>query len=178
MRIRRILLVGRAITDVGPNDDQRRPRRFVTGRVDGVGQGRQIVTPVANILDVPAITAKPLPHVIRIRQGGIPFDTDMVIIIDKDQLAQPQMPGQRGGFVRRALHKVAVAAEHIGIMIHHRMTRPVERRGQVRLGHRHAHCVHHSLPQWPSGHLNPRREAIFRMPRRFAPPLPKILDVL
>ncbi len=94
MRICRILLVGRAVTDVGSNNDQRRPQRLVTRCDKGVGQRGQIIAPVANILNVPAITAKPLLHIVRIRKRRIPLNTDVIVIVDKNQLAQAQMASQ------------------------------------------------------------------------------------
>src|SRR3546814_12884500 len=55
---------------------------------------------------------------------------------------------------------------------------PVVPRGQLRLGHGHAHGVGEALTERPGGDFHARGVAALGMSRRLAAPLPEMLDVV
>ena len=88
------------------------------------------------------------------------------------------MSGQRGGFVRNALHEVAVAADDVRPVIDDRMARPVEHRREMRFGDRHAHGVRDALTQRAGRRLDAGDVAVLGVARRATPRPPEIADLL
>ena len=79
--------------------------------------------------------------------------------------------------MRYALHQVAIAAQHIGVVIDHRVPVAVVHRRQMLLRHGHSHRHAESLSQRPGRHLHARRLAALRMPRCLRSPLPELLQL-
>ncbi len=102
----------------------------------------------------------------------------MVVVVEIDQLAEPQVPGQRGGFRRDAFHQVAVADDAVSVMVDDLEAGAVVARRQMRLGHRHAHAVAEALAKRPGRHLDAGCEAALGVPGRDASPLAELLDLL
>ena len=113
MRVRRILLVRRAVADVAVDDDQRRPVVGLQERLVGAAEHRQIVG-IGDARDVPAVarhtsssTSSSNDHF-----AG-PFDRDAVVVVDPAEIRKLEMSGERCGFVADAFHHVAVAAQRV-----------------------------------------------------------------
>ena len=98
----------------------------------------------------------------------------MVVVVKINQLAQPQVSGQRRGFGGHSFHQVAVAHDGVGEVIHDGVARAVEIRSEETLRHGHANAVREALAERPGGGLDARRQAVFRMPRRAAAPLAEL----
>ena len=177
MRFRGVLLVWTAPADVSADNDQRRPLgdalRVRDRRIDRV----EIVA-VGDVLDMPAVGFEALRRVVREGEVGGPVDSDAIVVVESDQLAELQVTGERGGFVRDALHQVAVGRQKVRVVIDDRVPRPVEQRRQLRLGDRHADGVARALPERSCRCFDARRDAVLGVARRAAAPLPELLDVL
>ena len=177
MRFRGVLLVWTAPADVSADNDQRRPLgdalRVRDRRIDRV----EIVA-VGDVLDMPAVGFEALRRVVREGEVGGPVDSDAIVVVESDQLAELQVTGERGGFVRDALHQVAVGRQKVRVVIDDRVPRPVEQRRQLRLGNRHADGVARALPERSCRCFDARRDAVLGVARRAAAPLPELLDVL
>ena len=63
--------------------------------------------------------------------------------------------GERSGFVRDAFHQVAVATEHVGVVIHDVVSGPVVDGGEMGLGDGHAYAHGKTLAQRAGGHFHP-----------------------
>jgi hypothetical protein len=87
-------------------------------------------------------------------QRGRPVDRDPVVVVDVDQTAQAEMPGQRRGLGADALHQIAIRADREHAMVDH--LRAVAQ-PQEALGQRHPNPVAESLPERPGGRLDARR---------------------
>ena len=103
---------------------------------------------------------------------------DRVAVVEHDQLAQPQVAGQRAGFGLHAFDHVAVAREHIGVVVDDLVAGPVVAHGQVGFGQRHADRIGDALAEWARGRLDPLGQMAFRVPRSQAAPLAEALDLL
>src|SRR2546430_17623805 len=119
----------------------------------------------------PRSTLFPYTTLFRSGEARVAVDRDVVVVVDPDQLAELQVPGERARLVGDALHQVAVGREEEGVVVHDRMARAVEQRGELRLGDRHPYRVADALPQGSRRGLDPRRHAVLGMPGRPAAPL-------
>ena len=67
--------------------------------------------------DVPAIGLEALRGVVGEPAFDLAVDRDAVVVVEADQLAQPERAGERAGLVRDALHQAAVAQEDVGAVV-------------------------------------------------------------
>ena len=79
---------------------------------------------------------------------------DAVVVPQQDQLAQPQVSGQRDHFLADAFLQAAVADEGIGVVVDQAVA---EAGVQIGLGHRHAERVGDALAERPGRHLDAAR---------------------
>ena len=173
-----VLLVGATKGDVRADDDEGRAIGDAPGRGERRVERAQVV-PVRHPRHVPAVGFEPLGGIVRERQVGGAVDGDAIIVVDPDQAVELQVAGERAGLVGGALHQVAVRGEEVRVMIDDGVApSPVELRGEVRPGERHADGVAHALAERPRSGLDAGRETVLRVARRAAAPLAKLLQVL
>ena len=171
-------LVGRAVADGGLDDDDRGPRRLGARGRDRPVDGLEVRVAALDLLHVPAVGREARADVLAEGERERPVERHVVGVVEVDELAEPQVPRERGRLGRDALHQVAVGDQRVGRVVDDRVPRPVEARRQVALGHRHADRVGRALPERAGGGLDARRVAELRVPRRLAAPLPEALQVL
>ncbi len=126
----------------------------------GVRQGpvdRFQVVAVRHALHVPAVRLEPLAALLGEGEVGCRGKGDAVVVIEADQLAEPQMAGERGRLRRHTLHQVAVAGDDIGEMVDDIEAGAVVAGRQMGLGDRHPDAVGETLAEGAGGHLDPRR---------------------
>jgi hypothetical protein len=75
------------------------------------------VVSVRHVPRVPAIGFKTAADILGEIDFGSSGERDVILIVEIDQLAQLQMPGQRCGLLADAFHQIAVAANRVGVMI-------------------------------------------------------------
>ncbi len=177
MHRRGALLVGRPEADDGLDANQGRTaigqHRVAQGRLDVVR-----IVPVHAADHAPAVALEAGRDVLGEPSAHLAVDGDAVVIIEADQLAQPQGAGQGGRFVGDALHQAAVAHHHPSAVIHHIEAKPIELRRQPRLRQRHAHGIGEALAQRPGGGLDAGALAVLRMPGGLGMQLAKGLEVV
>jgi hypothetical protein len=170
--------VRRRVGDVRADRDQRRALVFIARLLQRRLQ-RVHVLGVLHALHMPALRGHPRGVALAVegqRRGAI--DRDVVVVVAHDQLAQRELPSDRGRFLAEPLHQVAVRADHIGVVVDDLLPRPVEALRQEALGDRHAHRVREALPQRAGGDLDPRRVPALWVPRRARAPLTELRQVL
>ncbi len=86
-------LVRAAVADGGADHDQRRPAGFRLGGADRCVDGVDVVA-VRNALDVPVVGREARADVFGKRHTRAAFNRDVVVVVEVDQLAQLEMPGQ------------------------------------------------------------------------------------
>ena len=141
---------GRAIADGGLAAD-------VAGLVGGLralngGEDGVLIVPV-DPLGEPAAGLETLHliHGIGDRQGAV--DGNVVVVMQHDHASELEMARDGDGFLRDALHEIAIGGQHIGMVVHHIAKFGV----QHALGQSHAHGGGQALPQWAGGGLDARR---------------------
>ena len=87
-----VLLVGTAEADVCANLNQRGPARLFPGSLDRVGDLVDVVA-ILDPLDMPAESGETGHPVFGKGQLRAAFDRDVVVGIEDDELAQPQVAG-------------------------------------------------------------------------------------
>jgi hypothetical protein len=162
------LLVRRAVSDDGLAADQARAVGDLAGGLDG-GLDRLRIVPVDLGDDMPAIGFEALRGIVeepgrRVAvTADLAVDRDVVVVVDRDQLAQAQGAGQRACLVRDAFHQTAVAEEDIGEVVDDVVAGLVELRGQRLLGQGHADGVGDALTERAGGGLHARGVAVLGM---------------
>ena len=176
MYIGRARFVRAAVADDGLDHDDRRAPGFLLGGADRSFDGVQVVS-VRDALDVPAVCLKALGDVFGESDLRVTLNGNVVVVVQANQLAEFEMPGQGCGFGGDAFHQVAVAHDRISVVIDHGRAVPVQAGGQVRFGNRHAHAVGEALPQWTGCRLDAGGQAVFRVAGSQAAPLAELLEL-
>jgi len=122
---------------------------------------RGVVT--VDALYVPAVGLEARGNVLRERQARGPVDRDAVVVVEHDELAEPEVTRERGGFGRNAFHQVAVTRERPGAVVDQLAA---EARGEQPLCQRHPDRIAEALPERPGRRLDARSLAVFGVARR------------
>ena len=155
--------------------DERRLVLDPHGPADGPFQGVEVVGLLAQVVHVPAVGLEALGGVVAEGQLGGAVDGDVVVVIDVDQAAQPEVPSQRRRLVADAFGEVAVATDHERVVVDQV---GAEAFPQVLLGHAEADAVADALAQRPGGDLDPRGVVALGVAGGARPPLAEGLEVL
>ena len=174
MRLVRVLLVRRAGRDVRPDDDHARLVRRALGGVDG-GLEAVEADVLAEVLDVPAVGLVALADVLAEGERGVALDRDVVVVVEDDQPAEAEVPGQRAGLGGDALLEVAVGGDHVRVVADHLL---VEAGGEQALAQRHADGGRDALAERPGGRLDAGRVAVLGMAGGRRAELAEVLEVV
>ena len=163
---------------MAPQDDQRWPLLLGLRRGERTEQRVQILG-VVDVLDVPAVGLEALALVLRReRERRRAVDRDVVVVVDVDEAAEPEMAGNRRRLGAEALHHVAVGANRVDPRVDDLVVRPVVAVGEETLGDRHPDAVRESLAERPRRRLDARRVPVLGMTRRAGAPLAELLEVV
>ena len=146
------------------------------GRLRLADRGRDRLLVVAvDPYRVPAmgLEARHLVDIVGQRDRAV--DGDAVVVVEEDQLPQPQMPGERQRLVADAFHQVAVGAQHVGIVIDDVLA---EFRREQPLGERAPDREGDALAERACRGLDTGGEMILRMARRSGTELAEVLDLI
>ena len=172
-----ILLVWRPEADVRPDEEQRRPRTLGPCLVDRARHGVEVVA-VVHPRDVPAVRGAALADVLGEAERRGARQRDAVVVVEDDQLPEPQVAGQRARLGADSLHEIAVARQHVRMMIDDGMARTVEAGRQMGLGDRHSDGGSEPLAEWARRGLDAGREVALGVPRGPAAEPPEALELL
>jgi hypothetical protein len=136
------------------------------GLPDGGFEPVDVVGHLPEVAHIPAVGREALGHVVVVGQLGRPVDGDVVVVVERHQPAQAEMPGQRRRLVRDALHEAAVAGDDEGAVV---ADVAAEARPHEALGDGHADRVADALAKRPGRDLDPVGVAALGMARRPAP---------
>ena len=169
--------LGRGPADDGADADERRALRLLHPGVDGPLELGQLVG-VADLDDLPAVGLEALRDVVGVRPLGRSVERDRVVVVDVDDLAQPEVAGQRGGLVGDALHEVAVGADRERVVVHDLRAVAL---AQEALRHRHPDAVGEALPERAGRDLDAGRHVdlvALGVARGQRPPLAEALELV
>ena len=166
-----------ALANVGPANDQRRVLGGLLGFCNGAGDARSIMA-VDRAQHIPAVADKAQRRVVGKPGRHLAVDRNAVVVVQRNQLVQLPGTGQGCGFVADTFHQAAVAHEHIGVVIHHRMAFAVELLGQQLFSQRHADGIGNALAERARSGFHAGRDAVFGVARSLAVQLAEILQLL
>ena len=126
---------------------------------------------------IPAVGFETTAHVVSVPSLDVTINADAVVVVDRDKLVEPPDACKRADFVADAFHHAAIAKEAVGAVVDDLKAVAVEFRRKHLFGKRHADGVGDALTERTGRGFHPRRNADFRVPRRFAAELAEILDV-
>ncbi len=138
MGLGRALPVGHTVANDRFGDDQRWTAGLSLSRCDRLLHGLHVVAVGPH--HMPAVRLEALGVVVAVRQIGGTVNGDVVVVVQVDQLAQPQVPRQRRRFVRHAFLQVAVRADRVGVVVDDGKAGPVELSREVALGDGHTYA--------------------------------------
>src|SRR5450631_3711186 len=172
-----VLLVRRAIADDAVDYDQGRP---VLGCLELFQRlcDRGAIIGICDMKNVPFVTTEARLNVLAEGKFGMAFDGDGIVVIDPAQIIEPEMSGDRCGFAGDALHHVAVAADHVDVVIEDPEAMFVVVFAQPSRSDGHADAVAAALAKRPGRGLDACGDAVFGMAGRDAVELPKFLDIV
>ena len=124
--------------------------RCVQRRLEGI----EVVGDLAEFDDVPAVAPEAAGYVVAVGEFGLAVDRDVVVVVDRDELVEPEVAGERGRLVRHALHQATVTGDHERVVVDGVGAEPV---GEDPLGDRHADSVGEALTERSGGDLDARR---------------------
>ena len=176
MYLMRAGLVGCAGADDGPDADERRAL-VGAGRLDGRLDGRHVF-PVGHALDVPAVGLEASQHILRPGHGGGAVELDVVVVVERDEPAQSQVPGEAGRLRADALLQIAIGADGVGPVIDDVVVRLVELGGQAALGDGHAHGIGEALAQRSGRGLDAGGQTVLGVSRGLGAELAEALELL
>ena len=171
------LLVRRAPADDGLAADDGRLILAILRLLDR-GGNRIGIVPVDVLHHVPAVGFEALRRVFGEPAGGLAVDGDAVVVVEHDELAELQVAGERGRFVRDAFHEAAVADEAVGVVIDDRRAVLVVLRREQFLGERHAHRVGETLAERTGGRFDADLEIALRVSRGARAQLAEFLQLI
>ena len=172
-----VLLVRRSGRDVGADDDQARPVGHVAGRRHRRLQRveREVLV---EVLDVPAVGLVARADVLGEGELRVALDRDVVVVVEADQLAEPEVAGERGGLGGDPLLHVAVGGDEVGEVADRHVAVAVEARGQHPLAQREADGRGDALPERARGRLDAGDVAVFGVSGAGRAELPEALDLV
>ena len=177
VRGRGALLVRTAVADDRMHPNQRRAAGFRDSVFDRLRQRVEIVG-VGDILRMPFVSVEALDHILVEAELGMPVDGHVIVVVEKNDVAEPEMAGDRCGLARDAFHQVAVAANSEDAMIEQARLVAIEARLEMLRRHRHADRVADALAERAGSGLDAGDAPVLGMARSFAAELAELLDVV
>ena len=126
---------------------------------------------------VPTVRLETLWRIVGKPALDFAVDGYAVVVIDRNQFAQPERAGERAGLVGYALHQTAIAQKDPGMVVDDGVAIAIELGSEGFLCQRHPHGIRDALPQRPGRGFNAGGIAIFGVTRRLAMELPELLQV-
>ena len=166
-----------AVADDRADPNQRRPVALRDCIFDRGGQRREIVR-ILDDLRMPFVSVESFAHVLVKAEVGGPVDGHVVVVVDIDDVAQPEMAGDRRRLARDTFHQVAIAANAEDAMIEQPRIVALEACFEMPRRHRHPNPVAEALAERAGGGLDAVGHAVLGMSGRFASELAKLLDVV
>ena len=168
----------RAKADNGTHGDNRRAVLHRLRHADGFLNFVEAIA-VLHVLRMPIIGIEALHRVLGVGEAGGPVERDFVVVVEVNHLAQLQVTGQRGRLRGDALHQVAVAHQHVGVVVLHRCVALFIVDGaEVRLAHSHTQAVGEALAQRAGRYFHAGRHVRLGVARRPGIQLAELLQII
>src|SRR5581483_6272181 len=164
-----VLTIGAAVADYRTDADEGRAPGFRASFLDRSGQRTEIVG-VFNRQRVPSVCLEPPAHVLGECDVRMAVDSDVIVVVDVDDVAESEMARERGGFAGNPLHQISVTDDRKNAMGKNPGILS-EARLDMFAGDRHAHPVAETLAERAGCGFHSRRMVVLGMARGKAPQL-------
>src|ERR1700733_13548211 len=134
-----------AVANMAFDNNERRCILGSAENLDCFSEPLQIVD-ISHAQYVPAIGKKTRRHVVTEGEIRMPFDCHAVAVVKPAKIPKHLMTGERSGFIRHALHHVAVAAYHVDVIVEYGEVRPIKALCRPASCERHANAIAATLP--------------------------------
>ena len=176
VRLARARHLGNAFSDQRLGNDQ---LRLALGRFGNFVRSEEFLHILTiHFLHAPSIGLETRPRVFALREKRHGVQCHIVRVIDKDEIVQLKVAGQRTGLARHPFLQTSVAGQTDHLVVEDGVLRRVETRRAHHPRHGEAHRVGHALAEGTGCCLDPRRFREFRMPRGHAVQLAELLQVV
>src|SRR5258708_25023892 len=128
--------------------------------------------------NVPTVTQEPGGVVLGEGDSRIPFDGNVVVVIDPAEIVKAKVARQRRRLRSDALHHATIPTNGIDVVIEDVEAGLVVAAGKPLLADRHTYAGSNALPEWTAGGLDARDPVILWMPRRLTVELPETAYVV
>src|SRR4029077_8815291 len=133
---------------------------------------------IADPQHVPMIGEEAGGDILGESDASLAVDGDVIVVVDPAQIIESEMAGKRSRLRADAFHHVAVAANRIDVVVEQVEAGLVVTAAKPFPRNRHAHAGGDALTEWTCRRFNARDQMIFGMPRRFAPELAEMANVI
>jgi len=154
------------LADHRASDNELRLALSSLGRLIGGQNGTQIVT--INLLHIPTIGTITGRHILALAHREHGVEGDIIGIVEKNQVVETEMTGERGGLGSDTFLQATITGEHDDMVIKNGMLRRIETGGSHFARHGKANSVGDTLAKWAGGCLDPGSLAELRMTGRDA----------
>src|SRR5271156_314056 len=103
---------------------------------------------------MPFLSVETFDHVLVEAELGVPVDSHVVVVVEIDDVAEPEMTRDRRSLARHTFHQVAVAADAENAMIEQARLVAIEMRLEMLRRHRHPDAIAEALAERAGGGLD------------------------
>ena len=173
----RVGLVRGAVADERRHLDEGRAGVLLR-RVDRLADGVEVGVTVLDVLHVPAVRLVALADVLREGDVGVAVDGDVVVVVERDELAELPVRGEGRALAGHALHVAAVAHDGVRVVVHDGAVRLVEARREVLLRRGEADGVADAHAERAGRDLDAVRDEVLGVTGGHGIPLAEVLEVV
>src|SRR5437868_4860392 len=157
--------------------DERRPALRLLENLARVFDSANVIG-IADAQNVPAVSEKARGYIFSERDVRVPFDADVIVVVDPAEIIETEMTGEGGSFRSNAFHHAAVTGDGVDVVVEDFKTWFVISVGEPFLGDGHADARRDALSERASRGFHSRHPMIFRVAGRFAVELAKSANIV
>src|SRR4029453_17338206 len=97
-------------------DDERGPAFRLLENFERIFDAAYVVG-IADAQNIPAVSEKTRGHVFGECNIRVPFDADVIVVVDPAEVIEAEMTGEGGGFRTNAFHHATVTANGVDVVV-------------------------------------------------------------
>ena len=178
MRLRGVLPVGAAVTDMRPQLYERGTRLFLPCSAYCRAERIHVIAVTADRLHEPAVCLVPLRDILIERQRRVAVNAYMIVVVHDDEVVELEMSRQGGGLRRDPFHHATVSGYHEDPVVQQPEVLTIVPVRKILCRDRHPDRVGNPLTERSGRDLDTGCVTVLGMARGAAPPLPEVLQLV
>src|SRR5215471_546936 len=174
---RRVLLMRRTVADMAIQNNEGRSLLRLSENLKGAFDPIDVVG-ITNAQDIPPVRQESRRNIFRERDTCVPFDRDVVVVVNPTEIVEAQVPGEGRRFRGYPFHHAAIPAYGINVVVKNLKVRSIVMGSQPPLSDSHPHARRNALSERTGRRFNSRDPVIFRVSGCPTVELPKSADVI